>query len=330
MKLNASCYFYPTTVVCVDDDFDLLKWLKTVLQEQNRVVDFHTPFECSHFLKNESLSSADNQYISAEHDFNKTNLSVYINKIHEIIYNEQRINEISTLVIDYYMPGIDGLSLCRSFDDKLYKKIMLTGEADQALAVKAFNDGIIDQFVMNGQTDSIQTVQGLVQKMQAQFFINKTAFIIESLLKLDPHMFGYFTDAAFCEKLQSLLKDHKIKELYLFNDLGDYLLIDATDKLWWLSIKNQYACKALTQEAKSAFLEEPSPEAEAVYKTIESGQKLPLFALSKEALDILDWKDILVDPISIKTTQDHYQVLLSKDIGKTALRYKEIQFLKMV
>lgn len=330
MKTYFRCFFYPTTIICVDDDPAFLKWLKLSLEVNNQIIDFNTPHACMHFLEQNYACVATSDYLIAKQTLDQASLHAYVKKIHEKIYDADRVNEISTLMVDYHMPGIDGLSLYRSFEQTPYKKIMLTGEADQSLAVEAFNAGLIDQFVMKGQSDVIARLQALVERMQGQFFIEKSNFLIESLLKTDLHTFSYFTDFELCERLKSLLEEHAIRELYLFNETGDYLLIDHLNQLWWLSIKNTERTNALIQSAKSLFLQEPSPEAEQVYVQIASKEQLPLFILSPHLTDeIENWSAILTKPIEIKTNQDNYQILLKKDIGKALLRYTDIKLLKL-
>ncbi len=327
MKPYLSCYFYPTTVVCVDDDMNLLKSLKTLLEENNPIVGFHSPFEAKVYLQEHAKALSTTQFAAAQ-SLDRDNIQLYIDKIHELIYDANRFKEVSSIVVDYYMPGINGLAFCRDFEGSPYKKIMLTGEADQALAVSAFNEGIINQFVMKGEVEAIDRVKALVQKMQGQFFEAKTSFLIESLLQLDAQRFQYFTDVAFCEHLQKMFAKRDITEMYLFNQRGAYLLIDRANNLWWLRIRGSSDLKQLKQEAKNMYLQEPSPEAEQVYNIIESGKKLPLCALLAETpMDIEAWEEVLVAPVEIKTPQDTYHVLIGKDIGKAALRYKDIKFL---
>lgn len=327
MKSYLSCYNYPTTVLCVDDDLNLLKSLKNVLELNNPVIAFYSPFEADAFLKKQ-IERPSGKVFSAEQVLDKDNIQLDLNMLHELIYDADRFKEISNIIIDYYMPGIDGLSFCRNFEGGSYKKIMLTGEADQALAVNAFNEGVINQFVMKGEPNAIETIKALVHKTQRQFFIEKSKFLIEFLISMDPLYFQYFTDTEFAEKLQKLLEEHDITEMYLFNQEGAYLLIDRTNQLWWMKVENTYSYQFLQQESESAFLQGPSPEAEKIYSLVKEGGKLPIFALFAERpIDIEDWNDILCEPAMIRTPQDTYHVLLTQDIGKAALRYQDIQFL---
>ena len=326
MSVNFCCCFYPTTVVCVDDDVHLLKWMTLLLEDKFKVKPFHDPLECVEFVKSAGVLDSKSKLTPSIYDADVSYLGLYVNKIHELIYDAERVDEISTLVVDYYMPGMDGLTLCKTFKTGACKKIMLTGEVDQSMAVAAFNDEIIDQFVMKGQAQVMEDLQVQIERMQWQYFIEKTRFLSESLLQTHSSIFSYLTDLELCEALNVLLHEHEIKEIYLFSNEGDYLLIDQSNQLWWLTIENQCTLQALIQDAENEFLQEPSPEAEAIFNLIKKEQKLPLAALSKKVLDICDWERILVKPISVITARENYQILLTPDIGQANLRYKDIKF----
>ena len=123
-----------------------------------------------------------------------------------------------------------------------------------------------------------------------------------------------------------MLQHYHIKEVYVFNSEGDYVMIDKNEQLWWLSIKGTRALQNMLQDAESEFLQDPSAEAEAIFKTMCAKSKLPLFSLSKQKLDIAEWASILAPAKTLTTAADTYQVLLARDLGRANLRYADIQF----
>lgn len=57
----------------------------------------------------------------------------------------------SLVVLDYSMPGLNGLDVLRQVTSLPANRILLTGQADDTLAVQAFNEGLIKQFVPKTQ-----------------------------------------------------------------------------------------------------------------------------------------------------------------------------------
>src|ERR1700677_1218699 len=143
MKPFFSCYHYPITVMCLDDDLNLLRSLKILLKKSNPVRDFFSPFTAEAFLKKAALLAATEMQCTETHVIDENHIHQHLQSIQNLIYDARRFEEISTLVVDYFMPGMDGLTFCRNFQENAYVKIMLTGEADQSLAIAAFNEGVI-------------------------------------------------------------------------------------------------------------------------------------------------------------------------------------------
>lgn len=332
MRINFPFCYHPTTVVSLDDDLDLLKMLGMLLGVggDNRIKFFYRPAEAMEFLEeNARLPLSERLSFVDENVFDKTNVKIKVEMLHEMIYDENRINEISTLIVDYYMPNMDGLTFCRHFDHTEYRKIMLTGEADEALAVSAFNTGTIQRFVMKSELNLFDKILTLVKNMRWDYFVSITDFFVEALLGIDMVLFSYLLDAEFMTWLQAFLDEHHIREFYIFNALGDFLLIDQENKIWWMNVKTSRALNDLIAEAKNQYLEYPDPEAETLFKKIESKETLPLFVLNKADLSFEEWEPILAQVTPFTSKKATYHVLLAPDQGKSDLRYKEIKFLSL-
>lgn len=59
----------------------------------------------------------------------------------------RRFHLTSVLVVDYNMPGMNGLELVRELGDCPTRRVLLTGVADAEVAVGAFNKGLIQKFI---------------------------------------------------------------------------------------------------------------------------------------------------------------------------------------
>lgn len=69
------------------------------------------------------------------------------------------------LVIDYAMPGKDGLQVLRELQGWPGARILLTGQADAHLGVQAFNEGLIDQFIEKQSPGLAQLLTRAVQQL---------------------------------------------------------------------------------------------------------------------------------------------------------------------
>ena len=74
--------------------------------------------------------------------------------LHEEIYNKDRFNDVSVIIVDYYMDEMNGIEVCETLSKHPAKKILLTGGADKEnIAIDAFNKGIIHRFINKTDPD---------------------------------------------------------------------------------------------------------------------------------------------------------------------------------
>ena len=67
--------------------------------------------------------------------------------------NTARYRLAKTCVVDFAMPGTDGLKVLNTLLDWPGSRILLTGQADEQIAIQAFNGGLIDQFIAKQMPD---------------------------------------------------------------------------------------------------------------------------------------------------------------------------------
>ncbi|QJW85133.1 response regulator [Ramlibacter terrae] len=68
-------------------------------------------------------------------------------------------------VVDFSMPGMDGLQALAELGDWPGSRVLLTGQADEQVAVRAFNRGLIDQFIPKQTQDISRRLIEAVEKL---------------------------------------------------------------------------------------------------------------------------------------------------------------------
>lgn len=69
-------------------------------------------------------------------------------------------------IVDQVMPKASGLEVLRQLRGWHGQRVLLTGKADDSLAIRAFNEGLIDRFVRKEHGRPISTLFDLVQDLQ--------------------------------------------------------------------------------------------------------------------------------------------------------------------
>lgn len=144
----------PGTIVFLDDDPDYLEMLALVLPRHWHVKLFLRPLECINYLQQEPPfweADAWNQQQLIDHWREGKPL------IPQILGYWSRYTERYALtrvcVVDYSMPAMDGLQALGELVEWPGSRVLLTGQADEQVAVRAFNRGLIDQFIAKQTPD---------------------------------------------------------------------------------------------------------------------------------------------------------------------------------
>jgi CheY-like chemotaxis protein len=152
--MSFSLFHRPGTVVFLDDDPDYLDMLALVLPRHWHVKLFLRPMECINYLQQEPPfweADAWNQQQLVDHWREGRPL------IPQILAYWAKYTERYALtrvcVVDYSMPAMDGLQALAELVDWPGSRVLLTGQADEQVAVRAFNRGLIDQFIAKQTPD---------------------------------------------------------------------------------------------------------------------------------------------------------------------------------
>src|SRR3954447_5272364 len=156
----------PGAVVFLDDDPDYLEMLALVLPRQWHIELFVRPQECINYLQQEPPfweADAWNQQQLVENGRGDKPL------IPQVLGYWSKYTERFALtrvcVIDYSMPGMDGLQALGELVDWPGARVLLTGQADEQVAVRAFNRGLIDQFIAKQTPDISRRLIDAVEQL---------------------------------------------------------------------------------------------------------------------------------------------------------------------
>ena len=287
--------FFPTTALFVDDNRDFLLNFVLQLDEWLAYRVFDSPFD--------ALESIQKKY--REHDlityrcpksYSETSASFLA--IYEELYNPSRFCDVSVVVVDYGMPGMNGLDFCRHISETRIKKILLTGKTDEKLAKKALEDGLIHRYIHKSDPDVAELITQSIAELQWQYFQDMSEELMGLLPVKSPTCFH---DENFAGFFRHLCHEHGIVEFYLIDDLGSFVLLDVDANVSFLLVKNKaqldtYYNLARENGANSHVLEQ-----------LARGEKIPLFEYGKNRkLQWSDWVANLISANLLVGTEEYY------------------------
>lgn len=297
---------YPTTILLLDDDKDILSHMSLLFSSMNIPCHFYSnPEKALLFLNEEYQADPFIQHcitIQKDSDTDHRIVDFDFRKIHHEIYNPKRFQEISVAVADYAMPSMNGLDFCRNLEADFIKKMMLTGEAEESLAVEAFNEGIIDKFIKKGIISVPQMLIEGIRELQSKYF----HMLSEMTLTKTGEMPSCLNDVNFIGLFNYLCDAHDIVEYYLLDEHGSFLMLDMQGKPSWLIVKSDSDMENIEQFA--VYQEAP----EKILIGLKNRTLVPYFHTDEELKAPLDQCLHCFHPaVELKGKQMYYYAYIS-------------------
>ncbi|NVK74541.1 MAG: response regulator [Oceanospirillaceae bacterium] len=274
-KKMIDAYYHPTTVVFLDDHQAFLNSIPLALEANVAYKPFIDPKAAINYINGRTqyqpLVEKDDSWADNHVSYHyKLNVESILNKTHD----GQRFSEPSILVTDYAMPSHDynGLDVCKAIDNPYVKKILLTGVADEQIAIEALNNKVIDYYLKKSTQNVFTQVNQLIHRYQQEYFHDMTRVIRESLkvscpLIDDPEIVAYFF---------AIIEQENIVEYHLNIESKaaslDFLMVDEQGKSHRLLILNQDDLRAHRDVATDVN----APE--ALLDALQNQTKVPLFS----------------------------------------------------
>lgn len=307
--MSLPLFSYPTTVAWVDDDPCFIATVPQLLEEISTKT-FSNPYACIEFFQEYQpfLQGINFRCSYKEADryemLNHLPVDLNANALHELPLMNARYNEVSILVTDYNMPGINGLDLCSKLQNQPMKKILLTGVADYQKAVEAFNAGLIDCFIQKENPNIINEVLFHIKRLSKVYLIAQSN-ALKSHLEIEHSL--HLSDPAFIKFFKNLCNEHSIKEYYLIDRLGTFLLIDANGNKKYFVIH--------TERTLDDFIELYECDTESISFTqpVKLREKIPFFGVGKEAwqFESLEWDGNFYSPTIFEGSQKYYWTMMN-------------------
>ncbi|WP_010302113.1 response regulator [Candidatus Odyssella thessalonicensis] len=222
------CCYFPTKVVFIDDNPLFLQPLIQILDHKIASYDFFdNPYKALEFI---NRGKGIDFLPSAFPDRKQRNEEIYLS-----IFNPERYEEVSTVIVDYDMPGMKGLEFCEKLENPYIRKVLNTGVADERLAIEAFNKGLIDGYIRKQDPNQASTFRDFIIKSQLKYFKALTDVSLEILIKkdiiYDDHRDSPLYDSAFIKYFNELIEKNNISEYYFNQSMGGFVFLTAQGKV---------------------------------------------------------------------------------------------------
>ena len=317
-----ACLYYPTTVILIDDDPAFLKSIAFRLDPRIPYKMFTNPEEALAFLKtlknqNKFLSHS---IVSDDEDTELENkYAIQFNKIYQEVYNHNIYKEVSIVIADHAMPQMTGAELFEAIQDLQVMKVMLTGQADEAFAVKLFNAKMINRFILK-KSDRLlaEMINNSVKELLREYFYDLSDIVIKSLSLGREHT--CLLDPVFIKFFYDLKNKLSASSYYLLESSGSFIFFNDDANPTWLLVKTK---DEMVEFARQAEAEDASQE---VIDALKNGDKIAHFNNFDEYTDAVEnghWENHLYPAQKLNGEQE-YRYAIIKDLRGFPLDRKKI------
>ena len=228
-------FYFPTQVVMVDDDPDFLDGISLMFDKNLSYRLFHSASEALDYVNksHQQVSLLERCYSNYKTGPQESDsLShVDIGKLHIEIFNSARFQTSATVVVDYSMPEMNGLEFLMELKNPFIKKILLAGQADTELAIKAFNKQLIDQYIDKHDPRLKQILNSTISVFSDQYFRSSFKLITDPIIANNHDAF--LADARFQKYFSAIRLKTDCVEYYMIDHAQHLKEMNASEELIW-------------------------------------------------------------------------------------------------
>lgn len=236
----------PGTVAFLDDDLDYLEMLAMVLPSAWHVKLFLRPADCIRELQREppfwEADAWTQQQLVDEWRQGKPLIPQILRYWSTAT---ERFLLTRVCVVDYSMPGMNGLDALAQLSEWQGSRVLLTGQADEQVAVRAFNLGLIDQFIPKQSDDISGRLIGAVEQLLGAPH-PQHAQIWRATLKPAQHALVRHPQVA--PDLRRIVAGRWVEHVTIGDPFG-VIGMDASGRVGWLQLETPQALQALAEMA---------------------------------------------------------------------------------
>lgn len=250
--MSLPIYQHPSTTVLVDDNAGFLDSLRFQLGEGLPCKTFADAQAAIAWLRQCSRAAVPASFFTPGVDpfaVQPLNVVLHVERIRKQACDPQRFAIPLVLVVDYSMPGMNGIQVCEAVKDLPCRRILLTGAADERVAIDALNRGLIDLYVRKSDHDALERLDAELARLQRRCFLEQAA-ALRSLLPL--HGYGFIDDAAVVALFEQTTERLRIVEHYLVHAPSGFLLLDREGRSWRLVIETEPGMQSHLEMARDS------------------------------------------------------------------------------
>jgi DNA-binding NarL/FixJ family response regulator len=217
-------YFHPTTFCVIDDNERFLRSLELDVPPHIALRTFGHPEHALAWVNQHTTPAplAERAMTLAREGATERTLRFDLDLIAAELANPARFERISVVLVDYAMPFLNGIEFFEGMTDPFVRRAMLTGVADERVAVDLFNRGIIHNFLQKQRAQDLDAMVEYALKMESEYFRQSLARLRHAL---DAGPNSLLADTAVAAHVHALMRDEQLVEYYLVDEPPGFIML---------------------------------------------------------------------------------------------------------
>jgi CheY-like chemotaxis protein len=245
--MSIAFFHFPGCVAVLDDDVAYLESLALAMSGNRQMAFYSRQQACIDRIRAERMA----WYVLVQQKHSWINhwragRPLLAKILADSIASRPHYGLVKVLVVDYAMPGKNGLQVLQDLPSLTADRILLTGQADTQIAVAAFNSHLIEQYIPK-QSDNIgQRITKAVDDMLLNVDIKKFDFW-QAIFSAE--QFAVLNQLSFDNQLHNLLKTRWVEYVVLSEPFGVFGF-DAQGRAGWLQLETASSLKDTAEMAQ--------------------------------------------------------------------------------
>jgi CheY-like chemotaxis protein len=243
-------YHRPNAIVFLDDDAGYLDMLADVMPQDWCVQLYTHAGDCIDHMKRQhgQWESDVNAHVQMTENW-RAGIPLIPQLLEYWQTQTQRYGFTNVLVVDYSMPAMTGLDVLLALPTWPAQRVLLTGQADESMAVKVFNQRLINQFVAKQHPHIGQHLAQVVRELNA-LPLSLHDSIWRNALKKE--QYDYLQTDAVQQALTALVKERSWVEYFVIAEPFGILGINGQAVPQWLQLEHIQGLPDAAELAESA------------------------------------------------------------------------------
>lgn len=292
-KPEISLFHHPTTTVFVDDSEEFLYSIALGV-DRLPYRSFCNPSQGLAYVN--QFTTAYDVPSRERPPSSSASVSKLFGQVERKLSDHNRFAEPSVLVVDYSMPSMNGLDLCSQITNPNVKKVLLTGVADEKIAIDALNTELIDFYISKSESSLSHRLRNIIAHLETRYFQDLFGWGRDPEVRdVIPQLF----DTSFADFFEETLESLSIVEHYPLSKASGFCLIDGYGSVNHLLVYSEGELTALLEKADCSKLSGKSQE------QLKQKQVIPYGAPSAPLAE-----NQLFTPTVVRGKQNYYCALV--------------------